>query len=259
MTTQSHASQPGSRLRGFAFKASFIIWTALVALYSVPLLMLKADRTKLLPISQRWARGVDWLLRAVAGIDIEIQGREHLPPGGFLLAAKHQSQWDTSVVLRLFDDPAVVLKQELLRIPVYGRFCMALGMIAVDRDGGAKALKDMLRAAGEAARQGRVLVIFPQGTRTLPGEAAPYQPGVAAIYREAGVPAVPAAVNSGFFWPKHGWPRFAGRQPRPKITLRFLPPIAPGLKRDAFMAELEQRIEAGNAALEAETRQKLGL
>lgn len=251
--------KPAAILRSWTFKAAFVLLTLVTALYSLPLLLLKVERRRLLPISSGWARGVDWLLRRVAGIDIEIQGREHLPPGSFLLAAKHQSQWDTSVVLRLFDNPAVVLKQELLRIPVYGRFCLALGMIAVDREGGARALKDMLRAAGEAARQGRVLVIFPQGTRTLPGEAAPYQPGVAAIYREAGVPVVPAAVNSGFFWPKQGWPRFAGRQPRPKIVLRFLPPIAPGLKRDAFMTELEQRIEAGNAQLEAETRHALGL
>ncbi|WP_374634958.1 lysophospholipid acyltransferase family protein [Ferrovibrio sp.] len=250
-----------SKLRGLIFKISFLLWTAIMALYSLPLmLVMQNPRDRLIPISRRWAHGVDWLLCRIVGVDVEIQGHEHLPAGGaYMLACKHQSQWDTSVVLRLFDNPAVILKQELLRIPVYGRFAHMLGMIAVDRDGGARALKAMLRAAAEAARQGRVLVIFPQGTRTRPGEAAPYQPGVAAIYRETGVPVVPATVNSGFVWPKHGWPRLVGHRPRPKIVLRFLPAIAPGLKRDAFMAELEQRIEGGTAQLEAETRRHLGL
>lgn len=240
-------------LRSLLFQGLFLLWTTTVATLSLPLLAL-GQRAALIRVSRFWAAGIDALLLGVAGIRIRIEGQEHLPAGPYVLAAKHQSQWETSEVLRLSFNPAIVLKQELRRIPIYGWFTSALGMIPVDRDGGAGALKLMLRQARKAAEDGRVIVIFPQGTRTRPGEAAPYQPGVAAIYREAGLPVVPAALNSGFFWPKHGW-----RRPPGTIVLRYLPPIAHGLRREAFMAELEQRIETASAALEAETRQALGL
>lgn len=235
-------------IRSLLFQAAFLVCTSVIALLSMPALALQW-RGVIRPVSRFWARLVNGLLRLCAGIDQRIEGHEHLPPGPFILAAKHQSLWDTSVVLALFDNPCIVIKQELLRIPIYGWFTSVLGMVPVDRDGGGAALKKMLRACRAAAEQGRVLIIFPQGTRTLPGEVAPYQPGVAAIYRETGLPVVPVALNSGFFWPKHGW-----RRPPGTIRLQFLPAIPPGLKRDAFMAELESRIETANARLEAETR-----
>ncbi len=235
-------------IRSLLFQAAFLVCTSVIALLSMPALALQW-RGVIRPVSRFWARLVNGLLRLCAGIDQRIEGHEHLPPGPFILAAKHQSLWDTSVVLALFDNPCIVIKQELLRIPIYGWFTRVLGMVPVDRDGGGAALKKMLRACRAAAEQGRVLIIFPQGTRTLPGEVAPYQPGVAAIYRETGLPVVPVALNSGFFWPKHGW-----RRPPGLIRLQFLPVIPPGLKRDAFMAELESSIETANARLEAETR-----
>lgn len=238
-------------LRSITFQASFLLWTTLVAVLSLPALALGWQRF-LIPASHFWAAGVDVLLTAIAGIRVRIEGREHLPPAPFIVAAKHQSLWETGQMLRLFPNPAIVLKQELRRIPIYGWFTRALGMVAIDRAGGASALKKMLRAVRQEAEAGRVIVIFPQGTRLRPGEQAPYQPGLAAIYRETGLPVVPVALNSGFFWPKRGWQRPPGT-----IVLRFLPPIAPGLKREAFSAELETRLEAANAALEAETRATL--
>ncbi|HEX6958411.1 MAG TPA: lysophospholipid acyltransferase family protein [Ferrovibrio sp.] len=238
-------------LRSLLFMAAFYGWSTLVALYSlIPLALNKPQQ--IVSVGQFWSRSINWLLKSIAGIDCVIEGLEHVPPGAAMIAAKHQSLWDTAIVLGIFRWPAVVMKQELLRVPIYGWLCRAQGMIAVDREGGAKALKTMLRDAQTAARHGRKLIIFPQGTRTLPGQSLPYQPGVAALYRELKIPVVPAAVNSGFFWPKHGLKRPPGR-----IVLRFLPAIPPGLKRDAFMQELESRIETAQAQLEAETRAAL--
>lgn len=238
-------------LRSLLFQICFLGWSTLVALYSlVPLLLNR--RQHIVSIGQMWSGNINWLLRHIAGIDCVIEGREHIPEGAAMIAAKHQSLWDTAVVLGLFRWPAVVMKQELLRIPIYGALCRAQEMIAVDREGGAKALKAMLRDARKAAEAGRKLIIFPQGTRTLPGEYVAYQPGVAALYRELKIPAVPAAVNSGFFWPKRGIKRPPGT-----IVLRFLPAIPPGLSREDFMRELESRIETAQAQLEAETRVKL--
>lgn len=238
-------------LRSLLFQIAFLSWTTLVALYSLVPLGL-GNRAHIFSIGGVWSRGIDCILRLVTGIRIRIEGTEHIPAGPAMIAAKHQSLWDTAVVLRLFRGPAIVMKQELLSIPIYGALCRAQGMIAVDRDGGAKALKQMLKDARAAAAEGRKLIIFPQGTRTLPGESAPYQPGVAALYRDLKIPVVPVALNSGFFWPKRGLRRRPGT-----IVLRFLPAIPPGLDRDTFMKELETRIESANAALEAETRAAL--
>lgn len=235
-------------LRSLLFQFAFLLWSTLVALYGLVPMML-GKREHLFAIGGVWSDGINLLLRAICNIRIRIEGTEHLPPGPAMIAAKHQSLWDTAIVLRLFRGPAIVMKQELLRIPIYGALCRAQGMIAVDRDGGAKALKQMLKDARAAAHDGRKILIFPQGTRTRPGESAPYQPGVVALYRDLKLPVVPVALNSGFFWPKRGILRRPGT-----IVLRFLPPIPAGLDRETFMAELETRIESANAALEAETR-----
>ena len=235
-------------LRSIVFQIAFLLWSTLVALYGLIPLSL-GNRQHLFSIGGIWSDGINLLLRWICNIQIRIEGQEHIPAGPAMIAAKHQSLWDTAIVLRLFRGPAIVMKQELLRIPIYGALCRAQGMIAVDRDGGAKALKQMLKDARAAAADGRKILIFPQGTRTLPGESAPYQPGVVALYRDLKLPVVPVALNSGFFWPKRGILRKPGT-----IVLRFLPPIPAGLDRDTFMAELETRIESANAALEAETR-----
>ena len=238
-------------LRSLAFQGAFLGWSSLLAIYSLLPMALGRQRD-VVAIGKLWSRSTDFLLKHIAGIDCIIEGREHIPEGPALIAAKHQSLWDTAIVLALFDMPAIVMKQELRRIPIYGWLTRAQEMIAVDREGGAKALKQMLTSAREAVKRGRHIVIFPQGTRTLPGEVAPYQSGVAALYQSLKIPCVPAAVNSGFFWPKHGW-----RRPPGRIVLRFLPAIPPGLERDAFMAELERRIETETAKLEADTRAAL--
>lgn len=240
-------------LRSLAFQAAFFGWSSLLAIYSVIPMALGRQRA-VVAVGQLWSRSTDFLLKHVAGIECVIEGREHIPEGPALIAAKHQSLWDTAIVLALFDMPAIVMKQELRRVPLYGWLTRAQEMIAVDREGGGKALKQMLKEARVAAARGRKLVIFPQGTRTLPGEAAPYQTGVAALYRDLKIPCVPAAVNSGFFWPKHGI-----RRPPGRLVLRFLPAIPPGLDREVFMQELESRIEAETAKIDAETRKALGL
>jgi 1-acyl-sn-glycerol-3-phosphate acyltransferase len=140
-----------------------------------------------------------------------------------------------------------VIKQELLWVPFYGWYAARAGSIAIDRRGGAGALRRMLANARRAAAAGRPIVIFPQGTRTAPGQRLNYQPGVAALYQALELPLVPAAVNSGLFWGRRSFVKRKGR-----IVLEFLEPIPPGLPRRQLMAELEQRIEAATAALERE-------
>jgi 1-acyl-sn-glycerol-3-phosphate acyltransferase len=117
-------------------------------------------------------------------------------------------------------------------------------MIPVDRAGRASALRDMIGQAKQRVAQGRPLLIFPEGTRTAPGEHRPYQPGAAALYGQLGLPVVPVALNSGLFWGRRQFVKRPGT-----ITLEFLPAIPPGMPRKAFMAELERRLEGAATRL----------
>jgi 1-acyl-sn-glycerol-3-phosphate acyltransferase len=235
-------------LRSLLFQGVFYAWTTLVAVYSLVPMALNR-RAHVFAMNAFWARSLNVLLRVICGIHVRIEGREHIPAGPVLVASKHQSLWDTAIIFDLFGTPAVVMKMELLRIPIYGWLTRIQGMIAVDRDGGASALKQMLKDARAARDAGRKIVIFPQGTRTRPGEVAEYQSGVMALYRDLKLPVLPIALNSGMFWPKKGLLRPPGT-----LILRFLPPIPPGLDRETFMAELERRIETATAELEAAAR-----
>ena len=131
-------------------------------------------------------------------------------------------------------------------VPFYGWYVWSAGMIAIDRKAGAAALRNLVAGGERAVKQGRSIVIFPEGTRTAPGTLRPYQPGVAALYRQLNLPVVPVALNSGLYWGRRHFLKRPGR-----IVLEILPPIPPGGDRRAVMAELEARIEAATARLVA--------
>jgi 1-acyl-sn-glycerol-3-phosphate acyltransferase len=233
-------------LRSLAFNLAFYVWTTANMLAALPIVFF-TSRIFLIRWMALWARGVFAAMRVLAGITVEIRGRQHLPEGACIIAAKHQSAWDTLAFHVAVPDPAMVMKQELMWIPIYGAYSRRAGMIAVNRTGGASALRAMLKAARSARDLGRQIVIFPQGTRVSPDAAGadiPYQAGVAALYRDLGLAVVPVAVNSGQHWPRRKFIRPPG-----KIVLEFLPPIPPGLDRDEFMGRLHQAIEPATLRL----------
>lgn len=173
------------------------------------------------------------------GLEYEVRGLEHLPAqGSYLIAAKHQSAWETMKLGLLLAVPVVVLKRELTYVPVWGWYAQRTEMIAVDRGAPAKALLSLVRGASRIVEQGRPIVIFPQGTRTAPGTWHPYRVGVGVLYEKLRLPIVPMALNSGLYWPRRGFIKKPGR-----IVVEFLPPIQPGLERFAAMVELENRLE----------------
>jgi 1-acyl-sn-glycerol-3-phosphate acyltransferase len=229
-------------LRSLLFNLLFGLWTAFIFIVSLP--------TLVLPLSAAWWMGGLWvrgallLLRATVGLGHRVRGGEHRVAGPAIYAAKHQSAWDTLVFPLLLDKPAYVLKQELIRVPLFGSYLRQCGMIPVDRQGGGSALKQMLKAARAAVAQGRSILIYPEGTRTPPGERRAYHPGVAALYGDLGIPVVPVALNSGLFWGRRAFHKRPGT-----ITIEFLPPIAPGLPRRDFMQELQNRMEGASERL----------
>ncbi|MEX0809561.1 MAG: lysophospholipid acyltransferase family protein [Dongiaceae bacterium] len=229
-------------LRSLIFNLGFYGWTALMVLAGV--FLLPFPWRSMHGIGRLWALGTMALLRVIVGLDWRIEGAENIAAGPTIYASKHQSTWDTLIFALLLRDPAYVLKRELLWIPLFGQLLARSRPIGVNRSAGAAALRAMLADADRAVAAGRPIVIFPEGTRTAPGERRPFHPGIAALYQRLGLPVVPIALDSGRFW---GRRRFV-KQPG-TITIAFLPAIAPGLPRKAFMAELEERIEAHSRAL----------
>jgi len=234
--------------RALAFNLVFWVGTVIFGIAGLPFLL--TPRRTAMRFGRFWAQSVLFALKLIVGLDGEIRGRENIPSGACLIAMKHQSMWDTLMLPPLLGDPAVVIKRELQFVPFYGWYATRAGSIFIDRKGGAGALRRLITAAKRAVAAGRPVVIFPQGTRTPPGQPAaevPYQSGIAALYRELGVPLVPAAVNSGLYWGRRAFMKRRGR-----IVVEFLEPIPPGLPRREIMATLETRIEAAATALERE-------
>ena len=229
-------------IRLILFQIFFWAWSALINLAYLPALLM--PRRVVARGMEIWARVSFWGLKHIVGLDFEIRGREHLPAGPAIYAVKHMSRWETIAQHILLNDPAIIMKRELLSVPFYGWYARKCEMIVIDRHGHASALRNMIKSARARLAGGRPVVIFPEGTRKQPGEAPDYKPGVAALYSSLDVPCVPVALNSGQFWARKGM------RPRPgRIVLEFLPPIAPGLDRTRFMNELQEQIETATERL----------
>jgi 1-acyl-sn-glycerol-3-phosphate acyltransferase len=229
-------------LRSLIFVVVFYVNTALFLIIGSPLLL--GPRSWAMAALKAHAVASIWWLRIICGTKLEVRGRENLPPGPALIASKHQSAWDTFGLIPLTRDPAMIMKKELLSVPLYGWFSRKFEMIFVQRDLGAAALRRMAADARERAAQGRDIVIFPEGTRRAPGAPPAYRPGIALLYEALGLPCVPVALNSGVFWPRRSLLRRPGT-----IIVEFLPAIEPGLPRKQFVALLQERIETASARL----------
>lgn len=200
-------------------------------------------------VAKAWGRINLFMLRWVAGIDIEVRGVEKIPKGGLIVAAKHQSAWETFALLPLFDIPLFIVKRELMWIPIFG-WLMAKGrMVPVDRSAGSQALLEMTKRAGIEISRGRQLIIFPEGTRRPAGAEPRYKYGVAHLYAAEGVPCVPIALNSGLFWPRRSILRHPGT-----VLVEVLDPILPGLDKEEFFERLRDSIETATARLIAESK-----
>lgn len=225
-------------LRSLVFNIAFFAWTTLVCVGGVWVLF--CPRWGLLGMLTVYERGLSFLERTLIGLDYVVEGQEHLPAGGcFLVAAKHQSIWETTKLHRLLGDPGVILKQELAWIPFWGWYARKSRAVFVNRGARGRALPSLLAGAERIKAEQRPLVIFPQGTRVAAGAYAPYKIGVGLIYERLQVPMIPMALNAGLFWPRHRFLKRPGL-----VTIRFLPPIPPGLPRDEAMRRLETELEA---------------
>ncbi len=189
-----------------------------------------------------WAKLLrKWLLVSL-GVSVEVRGK--VPSGACIIAAKHQSAWETIGLLGILSDPCFVLKKELTYIPIFGWYIARNRQISINRGAGMAALKVLLRQAHKAIAEGRQIVVFPQGTRVEVGTNKPYQPGIAALYGQLNVPVFPVALNSGLVWGRNEFVKRKG-----KIVLQFLPAVRQGLSKEEFLDELSGQIDSATDRL----------
>lgn len=224
------------RLRSLLFVILFYPGTLL---YAITGIAASAFGTRpMRRVVRAWAEFHHRLCKKLLKIRVRPSG--HFPRGPALIAVKHQSMFETIEILRLARAPVIVIKRELADMPFFGWITRIYGVIPVDREAGAKALRNLLSEARIVAASGRSVVIFPEGTRVRPGEAPPLRPGFAGLYRVLGLPVVPVAVDSGRLWG-----RGLVKQPG-SIHFQAAEAIPPGLPR----AEIEARVHAAINRLE---------
>lgn len=243
-------------IRSTLFNFAFYGITAIACVLCIPCLLL--PKKQALYLAYSFVHSVYFLEKYILGLDFEVEGLENLPrEGAYLVAAKHQSAYETMKLHILFKDPAIVLKKELLSIPLWGQFLAKTEPIAIDRSKGINALTQIIAGAKQVKEQGRPIIIFPQGTRVYTWqtpEDKSYKIGIARIYEETDMPIIPLALNSGMFWSRKSWIKRGG-----KVTFKFLKPIEPGKGIYEVMKELETQLETHSNRLCEEAQEKYNL
>lgn len=219
------------------------LFMLLFYLGSVPIVAFAVVVSRIAPaavvsVARFWAGWFAVTTRVVLGIRCRVTGT--MPTTPVLAVFKHQAAYETIMVLRLFRAPAVVMKAELTRIPLWSAAARVHGIIPVDRAESTVALRNMLRAAGAAKGAGRPVVIFPEGTRTRPGDAPPLKAGLAGLYRALKLPLVPIALDSAGCWPR-GFVKYPG-----VVTFAVGDVVPPGLDRAAMETRVHAAINALN-------------
>lgn len=241
MTSQPHETPPATlfltaKSAGFYF--GWAVWTLLLSPLGFSGLFLPQGFVYF--FSRIWVRGILRLSKFFLGITYRIKGIEYIPlQGPYIIASKHQSTWETLLFNLIIPRPAFVLKRTLFYIPIIGWLLRKLGMIGVSRKRKQDKISFLAQARSQVIDHHRPLIIFPEGTRTIPGQKTPYRHGVFLLYHSLNIPVIPVALNSGFFWGRRTFTKFPGI-----IEVVILPPIAPGLDRETFMRTLTTTIEA---------------
>jgi 1-acyl-sn-glycerol-3-phosphate acyltransferase len=245
---------PALLARSLAFNVLFYLNLLVHMIVALPILALPHRVHRV--FIRSYSRSSLWLLRVVCGTTVEWRGIGKIPHGACIVACKHQSLWETFALYAVLEDPAYVLKRELMWVPLFGWHMAKAGLIPIDRGAGVSALKRMTAQARERLQGARQVVIFPEGTRRQPGAAPSYKSGVGYLYAHAGAACLPLALNSGLFWPRRSPLRRPGT-----IVVEVLDPIAPGLNARAFVARLQTVLEEASARLleeSADTSQASG-
>ncbi len=196
-------------------------------------------------IPKSWGWSMLWMQHLLIGTRFDFRGLENIPKDrGFIVAAKHQSSWETYATLLFLDDPSYILKRELMFIPFFGWLANKGDVIPVNRGKRSEALLAMNREAKRQILENRQVVIYPEGTRRTAFAEPSYKYGITHMYNNITVPVLPVALNSGIFWPRNSLALHRGT-----CILEFLPVIEPGLDSDTFSATMQKAIEEATTRL----------
>lgn len=243
-------------LRSILFNILFYgVWTPVICISMAPCLLLPRGFT--VWVADFYQDGTYFLEKYILNLTYEVRGLEYRPARGepYLAACKHYSAYETLKLYPLFGDPTIVLKRELLSLPLFGWFLKKLDVIAIDRGNRETAMSSLISGAQHMKEEKRPIVIFPQGTRVKVGASTkekPYKGGIIKLYAATNLPILPLATNSGLYWPRNSFWKKSG-----KVIFEFLPPIEPGLPGADVMKILEERIESASNRLIEEGRKAL--
>lgn len=230
-------------VRSAVYNVWFVGATIVLGLFGIGIRFLAPGRS--LWLAQLWSRTLLGGARVICGIRTEVIGRENLPPGPALIASQHQSAFDTLVWLILVPNVSYVYKAELSRIPLVGPLLASSGQIMIDRGASFAAVKSLLKGADRARREGRQIVIFPEGTRLPPGVRGEILPGVAALSTRTALPIIPVATDSGRLWGRQAFLK------RPGTVHIVIGPAIPPQPAPALLAALRDGWNAGDTILAA--------
>ena len=224
-------------IRNFLFSFSFFSGIVFISIIFLPSLLLPQKITLLGgKLMGYWSQ---CCLKIILSTTIVIKGKDNMiKDEKFFIASSHQSMFETFFLQTIFNSPVFILKNELIKIPIFGWYLKKIGSIPITRD---KITKDNLNFFEDISEKiqnsKRPIVIFPQATRVLPEDRPPFRKGASRIYEELDILCQPVAINSGYVWPKQGI-----KKTNKVITISILKPIKPGLQKEEFLKMLEKNI-----------------
>jgi 1-acyl-sn-glycerol-3-phosphate acyltransferase len=233
-------------MRSFFFSLAYWVLSGFYVLLAA-LVSLLPGRGLVQGVVRFYSHRMLWALHWIAGIKVDLAGRERLPPGAFIIAAKHHSWGDGYVMFAHVDKVAFVTGDHLEHIPLLRGILRKLGAIVVDSCGGPESRRGLAESAATAHQEGKRILIYPEGHLAKPGERFRYRTGVFHMYRDFDMPVVPVATNLGLFWRQQDFKKTPGT-----ATVEFLDPIPTGLDRHDFMERLETAIETRTCELIAQ-------
>ena len=224
-------------IRNFLFSFSFFSGIIFISIIFLPSLLLPQKITlfggKLMGY---WSQ---YCLKIILSTKIVIKGKDNMiNDEKFFIASSHQSMFETFFLQTIFNSPVFILKNELMKIPVFGWYLKKIGSISIKRDKITKDNLNFFEHISETIQNSkRPIVIFPQATRVLPEDRPPFKKGASRIYEKLNILCQPVAINSGYVWPKKGI-----KKTNKVITISILKPIKPGLQKEEFLQILEKKI-----------------
>ena len=229
-------------LKSIIFYISLIIWTLFMGVICIPFLLLPSKFLKF--PTKIWIKLIFIFLENICNIRHKIEGMENIPNETVIITSKHQSAFETLALYYYLKDCFFVHKKELFLIPVFGQYLFKSNMVSIDRTGGTKTMRKMLDAVKLKLESGNSIIIFPEGTRKIPGSRPDYKTGFIGIYNHTKKKILPVALNSGLCWPKHTWILKNGI-----ITIRILPVIKENYDKQTVLKKVQEQIEVASNKL----------